>query len=396
MIYIQTYIYIYIHIYRDIHLYTTIYIYIHAPWPFWLKAMRVAPSLPRHSATLPLAMVHREPCHDPKDSNEVIVVLAGRLGRAYRSARRDLWRLRDLDAEPQLFSALSLTLQKFGEAIQPRGRGLDAARADVRDLVEALVAIADCHGEAPRPAAFDAAAASSSTATTGGSFARTSPDKAGADPLQVTDPWAAATAFPTLPAAAAAPTSTSPAGWVADPWGSWRRSSAGTASSSCSSSLTKAKAPACGGLATIICIECDTAAARVERLEAKIEGMATSGGLVTDKGKGKNNFTGMAASLLRLPNLECGSWATPALADLRVGGICRIIADSDDGMLNEGFLVRIIDLPMADGTFHAEPIEHAFGHLYYSDRYMAGLKLGDVELWRHPQSALRHGIRDTG
>jgi len=85
---------------------------------------------------------------EPTPSLEVVLVLAGRLGKAYRSARRDLWRLGKTDDFPEVFSAAAALLQRCGAMLRPTDRSsLAGARRDVRELIEALVVVADCFGD---------------------------------------------------------------------------------------------------------------------------------------------------------------------------------------------------------------------------------------------------------
>ena len=95
------------------------------------------------------------PSHAPSSPHEVVNIMAGRFGKAYRSARRDLWRLDGVDAFPELFACCARVLQLCGEILLPRPLGssspLGAARRDVRELVEALVLIAESHGDIVAP-----------------------------------------------------------------------------------------------------------------------------------------------------------------------------------------------------------------------------------------------------
>ena len=77
-------------------------------------------------------------------------MLAGRVGKALRSFRRDCWRLDSSNDFPEIVATMARLLQQLGHELQPqRPRALDRARPELRDLVEALVLIADSHGDAP-------------------------------------------------------------------------------------------------------------------------------------------------------------------------------------------------------------------------------------------------------
>mmetsp|Transcript_11317 Transcript_11317/g.19993 ORF Transcript_11317/g.19993 Transcript_11317/m.19993 type:complete len:413 (-) Transcript_11317:237-1475(-) len=120
---------------------------------------------------------------EPASSLEVLTVLAGRWGRAYRSARRDLHRLAASEDFPEVFALAARALQELGLVLKPTHRGaLQHARKDVRDLVEALVQIADTFGTHVGPGA-----ASSSPAVA-------PPVPPHTDPVFVQDPWASASA----------------------------------------------------------------------------------------------------------------------------------------------------------------------------------------------------------
>ena len=89
------------------------------------------------------------PSTEPASATEVLEVFAGRLGRAFRSARRDMWRLGCTEEHPDIFAAAAKTLQLCGCVLRPEHRGdLRHARRDTKELIEALVNIADTYGNA--------------------------------------------------------------------------------------------------------------------------------------------------------------------------------------------------------------------------------------------------------
>jgi hypothetical protein len=176
-------------------MYIYIYIYIYIPWPFWLKRGAPLPLI----ASLPLpAMARRVTASswEPSCPHDVVCTFANRMGKAYRSARRDLWRLGSSDDFPELFALAARTLQMCGDLLAPRGSSLEHARRDVRELIESLVAIADSHGE-PRPLATGIGSDCAS--------ASTSPSEAVpsclADPVFLHDAWANAVRDVSEPAA---------------------------------------------------------------------------------------------------------------------------------------------------------------------------------------------------
>eukprot|EP00972_Heterocapsa_arctica_P031592 4652994-Heterocapsa_arctica.AAC.1 len=59
----------------------------------------------------------RVPSCEPSSPSEVLLVLAGRIGRAYRSARRDMWRLHAMDEYPEIFSVTAKALQLCGSEL---------------------------------------------------------------------------------------------------------------------------------------------------------------------------------------------------------------------------------------------------------------------------------------
>mmetsp|Transcript_49223 Transcript_49223/g.158903 ORF Transcript_49223/g.158903 Transcript_49223/m.158903 type:complete len:393 (+) Transcript_49223:103-1281(+) len=155
---------------------------------------------------------------EPASSLEVLTVLAGRWGGAYRSARRDLHRLASSEDFPEVFALAARALQELGLVLRPTHRGaLQHARKDVRDLVEVLVQIADTFGTLA-----GAGAASSSPAVA-------QPIPPHTDPVFVQDPWASASASKTSRSS-----QSSSGAWVravtgvvrealppSDPWARW-------------------------------------------------------------------------------------------------------------------------------------------------------------------------------
>ena len=77
------------------------------------------------------------PSTEPASATEVLEVFAGRLGRAFRSARRDMWRLGCTEEHPDLFAAAAKTLQDLGYSV----RDLDQMREMVDSKESDLVTI---------------------------------------------------------------------------------------------------------------------------------------------------------------------------------------------------------------------------------------------------------------
>jgi hypothetical protein len=98
-----------------------------------------------------------------------------------------MWRLRSADEHPELFAATARVLQQCGDIVFPQGASpIEGARRDVKELLEALVTIADCHGER-------VATLSVTKAPVVQAAAKPSP-YVELDQIQVSDPWAAAAA----------------------------------------------------------------------------------------------------------------------------------------------------------------------------------------------------------
>ena len=98
-------------------------------------------------------MYGQEMSRSPDSSWEVLHVFASRLGRAFRSARRDMWRLRCSDDFPVLFGSAAKTLQLCGLELLPDDRNVDTdhrMRRSARELIELLTCIADSHGDIKR------------------------------------------------------------------------------------------------------------------------------------------------------------------------------------------------------------------------------------------------------
>jgi hypothetical protein len=91
-----------------------------------------------------------------------------------------------MDAYPEVFSCTARALQMCGSELLPRG-DIHNGRREVQDLVEALVCVADTHGEAPvaRTSAVPREATSCATSSFTSSVLRE------ADPFDTNDPWAA-------------------------------------------------------------------------------------------------------------------------------------------------------------------------------------------------------------
>ena len=106
------------------------------------------------------ARVAGEP-HSPRDAAEILRILAHRVGRAFRSARRDAYVLNCVDANEDVFAMLARALQMMGEQLGPHNQ-FDArvAPCGTSELFELLVCIADSHGEVRASSSALAATAS--------------------------------------------------------------------------------------------------------------------------------------------------------------------------------------------------------------------------------------------
>ncbi len=65
----------------------------------------------------------------PSSTAEGIAILAGRIGQAYRSARRDRCRLDHSEAFPTIFAHIARALQECGLVLQPPGAPEPAVQA---------------------------------------------------------------------------------------------------------------------------------------------------------------------------------------------------------------------------------------------------------------------------
>ena len=87
------------------------------------------------------------PTPAPASAVEALWMLAGRVGKAFRSLRRDAWRLDCSGEFPEVVATLARLLQQLGHELQPqRPLDLGRARPEALDLVEVLVMVADSHG----------------------------------------------------------------------------------------------------------------------------------------------------------------------------------------------------------------------------------------------------------
>jgi len=83
----------------------------------------------------------------PCDATEVLRILAHRVGRAFRSSRRDLFALGCMDANADVFAVLAKSLQLMGAVLCPRtADGFSRAPRGVPELFELLVSLADTYG----------------------------------------------------------------------------------------------------------------------------------------------------------------------------------------------------------------------------------------------------------
>mmetsp|Transcript_16411 Transcript_16411/g.44855 ORF Transcript_16411/g.44855 Transcript_16411/m.44855 type:complete len:257 (-) Transcript_16411:51-821(-) len=88
-------------------------------------------------------------CQLPASPEELLWLLSSRLGKTWRNFRRDAWRLECSERWPEIQAGLARVLQLLGAELLLKVHCDFSSKPQVRDLVDALVNVADSHGPHP-------------------------------------------------------------------------------------------------------------------------------------------------------------------------------------------------------------------------------------------------------